>query len=75
MARREKKSTRSKTHRVKIGDIVKFKHAGRYRLGKVIELTRDVGGYATYTTMTSGNNRIYPCLGINGEKDSGFIIV
>ena len=69
-----KKPKFPKTHKFKIGDRVIFKHAGSYRVGTVTELTREITRHATYTVSTSGNNRIYPCLGLDGSKDAGYII-
>lgn len=62
-------------HKSMVGDIVKFKHAGSWRTGKVIELTTQSDGHATYTVSTSANGRIYPCLGLNGSKVEGYIHV
>lgn len=69
-----KKPKRHKRHKFKLGDVVTFKHAGSWRKGQVTELTKETGGWATYTVTVSGNGRIYPCLGINGEKESGWIL-
>lgn len=68
-----KKIKLPKTHKYKIGELVKFRHAGSTRIGRVTELTKETD-HATYTVMTSGNNRIYPCLGLDGSKDLGYII-
>lgn len=62
-----------KTHKCKIGDIVKFKHAGRVRTGETTELTKQADGHATYTVVSQGV--IYPELGLNGSKWMGYIIV
>lgn len=63
-----------KTHKAAIGQIVKFKHAGMIRNGEIIELTKDsLSGEATYTAIA--RNIIYPCLGINGSKATGYIII
>ena len=59
-------------HVFKTGDVVRFKHAGRFRRGEIVELTNDPDGHATYTVMTSGNNMIYPRLGVNGSKWTGW---
>ena len=68
-----KKSKLPKTHRYKIGDIVRFRHAGSTRYGKVTELTKE-SDHATYTVTTSGNDRVYPCLGLDGSKELGYVI-
>jgi hypothetical protein len=70
-----KKKTIPTEHKAKLGDIVKFKHAGRWRCGEVIELTIDTDGHATYTCTTSGSRIIYPRLGLNGSKWEGYIHV
>ena len=62
-----------KTHKAKVGDMVKFKHAGRIRTGKTVELTKQTDGHATYTVASQGI--IYPELGLNGSKWMGYIIV
>ena len=69
-----KRKTIPKRHRAKIGDVVKFKFAGSHHVGEVTELTNDKDGHATYTVVTSADNRIYPCLGINESKWTGYII-
>ena len=74
MARKKKRRSFPKTHRFKVGDKVVFKHAGSVRIGHVTELTREADRHATYTVTTSGNNRIYPCLGLDGSKACGYII-
>lgn len=63
-----------KTHKFKIGDVVKFRHAGSTRTGKVIELTKESDQHATYTVTTSADGIIYPCLGVDGSKPVGNII-
>lgn len=68
-----KKIKLPKTHKYKIGDIVRFRHAGSIRYGQVTELTKETD-HATYTVMTSGNDRVYPCLGLDGSKELGYII-
>lgn len=68
-----KKRLIPKRHRFKIGDTVKFKFAGSYHIGTVIELTKENDGHATYTATTSANGRIYPCLGFNESKPVGWI--
>lgn len=60
-------------HKFKVGDVVYFKFAGSWHKGKIIELTNDNDGHATYTATTSGNGRIYPCLGINKSKEVGWV--
>lgn len=60
-------------HKFKIGDRVTFKFAGSWHIGNVIELTTENDGHATYTTTTSGNGRIYPCLGLNESKEVGWV--
>ena len=70
---RKKRRKIIKRHKTKIGDNVRFKHAGCSRNGIVIELTKDLDGSATYTVEAHGI--IYPCLGINGSKWTGYIIV
>jgi plastocyanin len=60
-------------HVFKVGDVVTFKFAGSWHKGKVIELTQENNGHATYTATTSANGRIYPCLGLNGSNDTGWI--
>jgi len=60
-------------HKFNIGDIVHFKFAGSWHKGKIIELTNDNDGHATYTATTSANGRIYPCLGINKSKEVGWV--
>ena len=74
MARRKKRKTFPKTHRFKIGATVIFRHAGSTRIGNVTEHTRESDRHATYTVTTSGNGRIYPCLGLDGSKPTGYII-
>ena len=61
------------THKFKVDDRVVFKFAGSWHVGHVIELTTENDGHATYTATTSGNGRIYPCLGIDGSKETGWI--
>lgn len=68
-----KKKQVPKKHKFKIGDRVVFKFAGSWHIGQVIELTTENDGHATYTATTSGNGRIYPCLGLNGSKDVGWV--
>ena len=46
---KKKKNTIVKRHKVAVGDTVKFKFAGKIRVGKVIELTKKDTGEATYT--------------------------
>ena len=70
---KRKRNKIPKRHKYKLGDIVIFKFAGSWRKGKVIELTRQPDNHATYTCMTSGNNRIYPQLGLDGSKETGWI--
>lgn len=70
----KKRPVKPKRHKCKIGDVVKFKFAGSFHYGEVIELTKEKDGHATYTVTTSGNNMIYPCLGLNGSKETGYII-
>ena len=70
---RKKRRKIIKRYKAKIGDNVNFKHAGRSRNGVVIEQTRDPDGAATYTVEAHGV--IYPCLGVNGSKWTGYIIV
>lgn len=60
-------------HKVKLGDIVRFKFAGSCHQGEIIELTFDPDGHATYTATTSGNGRIYPRLGLNQSKEVGYV--
>lgn len=55
-----------------IGDDVQFVFAGSWRVGKIIELSKQPDGNATYTAKAS-NGRIYPCLGINGSTETGWI--
>lgn len=62
-----------KRHYYKIGDVVKFKFAGAWHVGEVIELTKEKDGHATYTATTSANGRIYPCLGVDQSKPVGWI--
>lgn len=62
-----------KKHKFKIGDRVIFKFAGSWHVGQIIELTTENDGHATYTATTSANGRIYPCLGINGSKEVGWV--
>lgn len=69
-----KKKPVPKRHRYKVGDVVKFKFAGSYHTGEVLELTKEPDGHATYTATTSANGRIYPCLGINNSKPVGWIV-
>lgn len=73
MVRRKSKNV-PKRHKFKIGDVVKFRHAGSTRTGKVIELTRESDQHATYTVTTSADGIIYPCLGLDGSKPVGNII-
>ena len=70
---RKKRKKIIKRHKVKTGESVQFKHAGTKRIGSVTELTKDPDGSATYTVEAHGI--IYPCLGINGSKWTGYIIV
>ena len=63
-----------KRHKYKVGDRVKFRHAGSTRTGRVTELTKGTDGHATYTVVTSGNNRIYPCLGLDKSKECGYVM-
>jgi len=70
---RKTKRSIPKTHKAKIGDVVRFKHAGRIRSGQVIELTKQTDGHATYTVVSQ--HVIYPQLGLNGSKWIGYIIV
>ena len=70
---RKKKQIPTK-HKFKIGDVVKFKFAGSWHVGQIIELTKENDGHATYTTTTSANGRIYPCLGINESKETGWVL-
>jgi hypothetical protein len=72
--RRKKKKKFPKTHKFKVGETVIFRHAGSTRIGNVIEHTRESDRHATYTVSTSGNSRVYPCLGLDGSKPTGFII-
>jgi hypothetical protein len=69
----KKKNKFPTKHKYKVGDIVVFKFAGSWHRGEVIELTTQVNGHATYTTTTSANGRIYPCLGLDGSSDTGWI--
>lgn len=69
---RKKKNIPTK-HVFKIGDVVTFKFAGSWHRGKIIELTNDNDGHATYTTTTSANGRIYPSLGLNESKEIGWV--
>lgn len=71
--KKSNKKNKPKTHRVKIGTRVRFKHAGRFRTGQVTELTFDPDGHATYTVVTSADNKIYPRLGVDGSKWMGWI--
>lgn len=61
-------------HKFKIGDTVTFKFAGSKHQGQIIELTKQTNGHATYTATTSANGRIYPCLGLDGSNDTGWIV-
>lgn len=70
----KKKPNKPLRHKCKVGDVVKFKFAGSFHYGEVIELTKDTDQHATYTVTTSGNNRIYPRLGLNGSKWVGYVI-
>ena len=70
---RKTKRSIPKTHKAKIGDTVKFKHAGRVRTGRVVELTKQADAHATYTVVSQ--DIIYPQLGLNGSKWIGYIIV
>lgn len=74
MAGRKKRDNKPKRHKFKIGDVVRFRHAGSTRTGQVTELTKENDQHATYTVTTSGNGRIYPCLGLDGSKPLGYII-
>lgn len=65
----KKKKIIPKRHRFKVNDKVIFLHAGSYRAGVVIDLTKESTGHATYTVRCLGIGRIYPCLGIDGSKD------
>lgn len=65
----KKKKIIPKRHRYKVGDKVIFIHAGSYRGGKVMELTKESDGHATYIVKCLGIGRIYPCLGLDGSKD------
>lgn len=67
------RNIKHKTHRLRVGDRARFKHAGRFRTGVVTELTRDPNGEATYTMCTSGDGRVYPRLGTNGSKWMGWV--
>ena len=71
MARKKKFPKR---HKFKLGDKVVFRHAGSTRVGTVTELTRESDSHATYTVTVSSNGRIYPCLGLDGSKDLGYVI-
>lgn len=68
-----KKKKVPKQHKYNVGDRVVFKFAGSWHVGQVIELTTESDGHATYTTTTSANGRIYPCLGINESKEVGWV--
>lgn len=60
-------------HKAKAGDKVTFKHAGRFRRGEIIELTKQPDGHATYTVECNGV--IYPQLGLNGSKWQGYVVI
>lgn len=69
-----KHKNKNTKHKLKIGTCTKFKHAGRFRVGVVTELTWDASGEATYTVCTSGDNgRVYPRLGTDGSKWMGWV--
>ena len=68
-----KKKKYPKRHRYGIGDVVKFKFAGSWHTGTIIELTKENDGHATYVASTSANGRIYPCLGLDESKPTGWI--
>ena len=68
-----KKKKYPKRHRYHIGDVVKFKFAGSWHIGTIIELTKENDGHATYVASTSANGRIYPCLGLDESKPTGWI--
>ena len=70
---KKKKSTIVKRHKVAIGDTVKFKFAGKIRVGIVIELTKKDNGEATYTVESQ--QIIYPQLGLNGSNWIGYVII
>jgi hypothetical protein len=61
------------THKFKLGDTARFKFAGSWHTGTIIELTKDNDGHATYTATSSANGRIYPCLGLNESKEIGWV--
>lgn len=61
-----------KKHVASVGDVVRFKFAGLYRTGEIIELTTQDNGHATYTAKCKGI--IYPRLGLNGSDQTGYII-
>ena len=69
---RKKKQIPTK-HHFKVGDVVTFKFAGSWHRGTIIELTIESNGHATYTATTSANGRIYPCLGYNESKETGWV--
>lgn len=68
-----KKKQYPKKHKFKIGDKATFKFAGSWHVGQIIELTFENDGHATYTATTSANGRIYPCLGLNASKETGWV--
>jgi len=70
---KSKKTPKPTKHKFKLGDRVYFKFAGSWHKGNVTELTFQTDGHATYTAVTSGNGRVYPCLGLNGSNDTGWI--
>lgn len=72
MAKKKKKIPL--THKFKIGDTVRFKFAGSWHQGTIIELTKETDGHATYTATTSANGRVYPCLGLNESREVGWVL-
>jgi plastocyanin len=70
---RKCKANKPKRHKAKVGDKVTFKHAGRFRRGVIIELTKQIDEHATYTVECNGI--IYPQLGLNGSKWQGYVVI
>lgn len=59
-------------HKFKLNSNVRFTFAGSDRIGKLIELTKEENGHATYTVKACGI--IYPCLGLVNSKEVGNVI-